>query len=280
MRAYSRFLFTAGTALLAFWGSFENALAGAWAQAPGHGLAVLNYYYYATNNQFSNAWHLQPFDNSGRFVKNEWNLYTEYGLTKHLTLIGNFFLDALLYQDSYGRETNFGLADQEVGLRYQFAQKIPQSFQLTVKIPGPYSVNTQPALGNGQTDIELAYYIGSSYRFLGHWGFVDAGAGFRLRTGAPADEARWYLTAGLTLTHWLDFYYIEANGIYGLGDNQPQFVGNNILLTTDFDLMKVGCSLLVHPAKDWTIQAGPYFSVAGRATGGGGGFKVAIWRQF
>lgn len=86
-------------------------------------------------------------------------------------------------------------------------------------------------------------------------------------------------TAGLTLTHWLDLYYIEANGIYGLGDNQPQFVGNNILLTTDFDLMKVGCSLPVHPAIDWTIQVSPYFSVAGRATGGGG-FKVAIWRQF
>ncbi len=104
--------------------------------------------------------------------------------------------------------------------------------------------------------------------------------GISTSDGRSADELRWYLTAGLTLNKWLDVYYLEASGIHGLGDNQPQFVGNNILLTTDFDLIKVGGSVLVHPAKDWTIQAGPYFSVAGRATGAGGGFKVAIWRQF
>jgi len=257
-----------------------GAKAGAWAKEPGHGLAILTSYFYSTDEQFGNGWHKEPFGYEGRFVKNEWNLYTEYGICKRLTFVGNFFLDALTYENRFERQNNFGLADQEVGLRYQFADKIPQSLQLTVKIPGPYSVNTQPALGNGQTDVELAYYIGSSYKVFDHWGFVDAGAGFRLRTGAPADELRWYLTAGMTLTKWLEIYYIEASGIHGLGDDQPQFVGNNILLTTDFDLIKLGGSLLIHPAKNWTIQAGPYFSVAGRATGAGGGFKLAVWREF
>ena len=257
-----------------------NVRAGAWAQPEGRGLSILTYYFYGTDTQFGDGWHLEPFGYEGRFIKNELNLYVEYGLFKRLTLIGNFFLDALTFENRFGRQNNFGPADQEVGLRYQLFERIPQSLQLTVKIPGPYYVNVQPALGNGQTDVELAYYIGSSYKVFERWGFVDAGAGFRLRTGAPADELRWYVTAGLHLTDWLEIYYLEASGIHGLGNDQPQYVGNNILLTTDFDLIKIGGSLLVHPARHWTIQAGPYFSVAGRATGGGGGFKVAIWREF
>ncbi|MGC1480521.1 MAG: hypothetical protein WA771_08450 [Chthoniobacterales bacterium] len=254
--------------------------AGAWAKPQGEGLAVLSYYFYTTADQFGDGWDREDFGFDGRFTKNEWNLYVEYGLTDQFTLIGNFFLDGLAYSNEFGRDTNFGLADQEVGLRYQFAQSIPQALQFTVKIPGPYDVNDSPALGNGQTDIELDYYIGHAFPVGSRWGFFDLGFGYRLRTAEPADELRWYLTGGIQITDWLDIYFIEASGIHGLGNDEPQFVGDNILLTTDFDLIKIGASALVEPVEGWILQAGPYWHAAGRATGAGGGFKIAVWREF
>lgn len=254
--------------------------AGAWTRAEGEGLAVLSYYYYATGEQFGDGWHREEFGFDGRFAKNEWNLYVEYGLTDRFTVIGNFFLDGLAFENEFGRDTNFGLADQEVGLRFQLARKIPQALQLMVKIPGPYDVNDSPALGNGQTDVELDYFVGQAFPFGSRWGFVDVGIGYRLRTAEPADELRWDVTGGVEITDWLDVYFLEASGIHGLGNDEPQFVGDNILLTTDFDLVKVGASVLVEPMAGWIVQAGPYWHAAGRATGGGGGFKVAVWREF
>jgi len=255
------------------------ARAGAWAQEKGSGLAILQYYFYTTDTGFTDGWHPERFGGDGRFTKNQLNLYLEYGLFEDWTLIGNFFLDSVVNDSNRGREANFGPADQEVGLRYQFFERIPQALQLTVKIPGPYYIDEVPALGNGQTDIELAYYIGHSYKLFDLYGFIDAGAGFRLRTAEPADEFRWYFTAGIPILENLDFL-IEAQGIHGLGNEQPQIIGENILLTTDFSLIKVGGSLLFRPFENWAVQAGPYFHVAGRATGAGGGFKVAIWREF
>lgn len=240
----------------------------------------MTYNFYYTSQQFSDSWNVEDFSDNGSFSKNQLNLYLEYGITDRLTFIGNFFLDYLRFENDFVDNTNFGLADQEVGLRYRLRELPPQSLQLTVKIPGPYNINNQPALGNGQTDVELAYYIGSAYQVLGRWGFVDAGFGYRLRTGPPADELRWYLTAGINITDRLQLYYIEASGIHGLGNDTPQFVGENILLTTDFDLIKVGCSLLYRLSDNWIIQAGPFWQPAGRATGAGGGFKAAVWFEF
>lgn len=256
-----------------------SGLAGAWAQEPGRGLAILQYYFYTTDTGFTDGWHSRRFGNGGRFTKNELNLYLEYGLIDRLTLIGNFFLDSVVNESDTTREANFGPADQEVGLRYQFVDRVPQSLQLTVKIPGPYYIDDVPALGNGQTDVELAYYIGTSFKVFDLYGFIDAGVGYRLRTGPPADEFRWYFNAGFPLHPKVDLIF-ESQGIHGLGNEQPQIVGENILLTTDFSLIKVGASLVFRPIEDWAIQAGPYFHVAGRATGAGGGFKVAIWRKF
>ncbi len=256
------------------------AEAGAWGQPAGEGLAVFQYYLYATNTQYSDTWQLESMGGDARFVKNEFNLYLEYGIYDRFTLIGNFFLDALENVQSDGsRQTNFGFADQEVAVRYQLSGQPPQALQLTVKIPGPYDVNDVPALGNGQTDVELTYFYGGSFRLFGKQGFYDAGVGFRLRTGAPADELRGYLTTGLALSDRWEVW-ADAQAIFGLGNSEPQSVGDNILLTTDFSLIKAGVYVVYRPARDWAVQVGPYAHIAGRATGAGGGFKVAIFKEF
>lgn len=253
--------------------------AGAWAQEKGEGLFVLQYYFYTTDTGFTQNWEREEFSNGGRFTKNQINLYAEYGLFEKWTLSANLFFDSLVNESNSGEQKNIGMADPEFAVRYQFFDRIPQALQLTVKLPGPYNVEDVPALGNAQTDIELAYYIGSPFKFFGNDGFVDAGVGFRLRTSEPADEFRWYLTTGIPITSKMDLL-LEGQGIYGLGNEQPQIVGDNILLTTDFSLIKAGASLLYRPVEDWAIQAGPYLHIAGRATGAGGGFKIAIWRRF
>lgn len=267
------------TAAALFWGTGTGLQGGAWSQEEGKGLVILQYFFYTTDSGFNNDWQLEEFGNGGRFTKNELNLYAEYGILDRLTIFSNLFLDYLVNESNSGEEKNFGVADPEFGARYQFAEKIPQALQLIVKVPGPYDVNDVPALGNGQTDVELAYFIGSPFTFFGNNGFVDAGVGYRLRTSEPADEFRWYFVTGLPLSQKLDIL-IENSGIIGLGDAKPQIIGDNILLTTDFSLIKVGVSALYRTSSNWAIQAGPYLHVAGRATGAGGGFKIAIWRKF
>src|SRR4051812_29722874 len=98
MRRQEWVIFFCGTIL--FLGFFANARAGAWAQPKGHGLTIMTYVFYTTDQQFGDGWTLESFSDSGRFTKNEWNLYVEYGLFDRVTLVGNFFLDALAYQNN------------------------------------------------------------------------------------------------------------------------------------------------------------------------------------
>jgi protein XagA len=258
-------------------GDSQICFAGAWAQQPGHGLAIATYRFYATGNEFDNSgWGITRFSNDGKFLKNEASLYLEYGLLKDVTLIGNFFFDQVEFATKNSIDRNAGFSDQQLALRWQFSHRIPQSFQFTVQFPAGYSLNDTPVLGNNQVDLELDYFVGGNFKLNELYGFWEAGAGYRYRTGAPADQIRWYTTLGIPLSTCLQIL-VQAEGTHGLGTNETQRIGNNVTVTTNYQLIKLSSSLIYKLTKSISLQVGPTFDFFGQNTGEGGGVQAAIW---
>jgi hypothetical protein len=256
-------------------GNSQSCFAGAWAQAPGHGIAIATYRFYGTGNEFDNSgWGITRFSNDGKFFKNEASLYLEYGLLKDITVIGNFFFDQVEFADKNSIDRNAGFSDQQLALRWQFSHKIPQSLQFTVQFPAGYSLNDTPVLGNDQVDLELDYFLGGNFKLNQLYGFWEAGAGYRYRTGAPADQIRWYTTLGIPLNDCFQLL-IQAEGTHGLGSNQT--IGNNVTVTTNYQLIKLSSSLIYRLTKSISLQFGPTLDFFGQNTGAGGGLQAAIW---
>jgi len=252
--------------------------ASAWSQKPGEGLAILNYRYYQTDKAFTENGALITNDNGGSFEQHEANLYIEYGLPKDLTLIGNFFFQHVTSSDDDATNSNFGFSQQEVGLRWQFSHGIAQAFQFKFGFPGGYSANSEPLLSNNQCDFELLYFIGDSFTLAKRNAFWSLGGGYRLRTGAPADQLRWLATAGYNLSRHFEIFG-QLEGIHGLGNGREQKV-DNISITTDYTLLKASLNLAYHIDDRWTLSAGPFVHYYGKNTGGGGGVLASLWYRF
>lgn len=259
------------------------AHAGAWAQPEGRGLSLLTYRFYQTDEGFDGHGNRQDFANDGEFTKHEANLYVEYGLPYRVTLLGNFFLQHLSFRDDVnGRDAQFGLADQELGVRWQFLERegLPRmAVQTLVKIPGPYRLGDTPPLGNDQVDWESVLYVGDNHRLLGCAGFWEVGIGPRFRFDEPSDQLRWFATLGWRVTEKIEWIG-QLEGTHGLGNERPQRIGNNITATTDFTLLKASMSGIYHVNEQWAVSAGPMIHFYGENTGAGGGAQASLWFRF
>lgn len=260
-------------------GVIQKAQAGAWAQPPGKGLAVMTYNFYYTENEFSQSWQRERIPNDGSFMKNQLNLYVEYGLIPNVSFIGNFFFDFLSSTNSGQTLTNAGFADQETGFLWQFsAQPVAQSFVFLVHWPA-YSMKNQPNLGNGYASLDFRYYVGDSFELGKTTGFWEMGVGYWQRFGPLSDFVRWWSTVGVDITRKLRLN-VHLSGAVGLQNGETQFVGDNILLTTNYSLIKIEPSLIYKLGGGWSIQGGPTIDLFGQTTGAGGGGKLSVWKEF
>lgn len=256
------------------------ANAAAWSQQKGKGLGILTYRYYGTDKAFTENGTLVKNDNNGTFRQHELNLYVEYGLPKNITLIGNFFLQNVTSSDDVnGSHSTSGLSQQEIGARWQFSHSPAQALQFIFAFPGGYSMNDNPVLGNNQLDFELLYFIGDSFQCFNRKAFWELGGGVRFRTGAPADQLRWFGTLGYSFNKNWDVY-AQLEGTHGLGNGSTQNVGNNITLTTDYTLLKATLNVAYNFNDRWTLSAGPFINYYGKNTGGGGGVQASVWYRF
>ncbi len=252
--------------------------AGAWSQEAGHGVVITTARFYTTGESFDSGGKRRSYGNDGQFTKWELNVYAEYAPVQNLTLIGNFFGAHINYEDNFSNNSNIGFPYQELGVRYQFAQSIPQSIQIMTSIPSSSS-SGNPPLSNGQFDLEIDYFIGGEYSLGQFPGWWDIGVGYRFRFGAPADEIRWYAMTGLTFTEaWGAIF--KAEGIHGLGNDTTQINSNNVLLTTNFQLIKLTAVALYRFNENWVVTGGPIVHLWGQNTGAGAGAELSLWYEF
>ena len=113
----------------------------------------------------------------------------------------------------------------------------------------------------------------------GRHGFLNAEAGFRWRSREPADQLRTEAAAGIDLTRRVSVI-AQYFGITGLRNGSPLLPASNPNVQSDFDLYKGQVSLVTGIAARTRLQVGWCATLAGRNTGAGSMFLVALWRSF
>ncbi|NVN10626.1 hypothetical protein HUK84_05600 [Nguyenibacter vanlangensis] len=257
--------------------------AAAWTQPAGQGIVIIQEDRWSGTHGFNDSHDLFRFPNNGESYVNQTNVYVEYGLTNKLTLLGNFWLNQVGYDNDFGKTENFGFGDQEFGARYKMR---PLGFlngpwvgssQLLIGVPTYRVHNVSQPLGVGGVAVELRHAIGRPYLLFGHWSYIDLSGGIRFRTGRGADELRFDAAHGTLL--WGGFTLMEEFSQIQTLDNGVAFNVGNPISSTNFDLTKMRFSLLKRLGPV-SIQAGYERDLAGRNTGSGGGPFVGIWIPF
>jgi protein XagA len=255
--------------------------AGAWNQDPGHGQFILTTSFLQVTRGWDRDGVTRSFANGGKFRQIEINPYLELGVSRRNSLVINAFVPVLRYQDSYGSRSSFGFGNVEVGWRRRLSSpesKWAVAGQATVALPA-YSADRNPPPGNHQEDVEARFAVGYGQDFGRSHLFWDAEAGYRYRSGAPADQVRSEATGGIELARRLMFMG-QFFGITGMRNGQPISQLLNPNAQSDFDLYKAQASIVARLPDRMSIQAGVNRGFAGRSTGIATGLLVAIWRTF
>lgn len=255
--------------------------ADAWTQEQGHGQFIVTSSIFETSRAFDQNGNVARFDYTGSFRQFLLNPYLEYGLTNRTTLVVNAFVPFLAFSNEYGRQSSAGLGDVETGIRRRFNSSespMPVSAQLNILFP-TYPADRQPAPGNHQVDVESKLMVGRSARFGGHTGFWSFGGGYRYRTGAPADQLRSDATLGMDVSKRF-MVMAQFFGITGIRNGAPLRFDGNPNAQSDFDLYKGQLSLITRLAPRTRLQIGWNDTLAGRNTGRGETFLIALWQDF
>ena len=253
---------------------------GAWTQEQGQGQIIFNFSFMETSRWFDSSGKVQTFADRGSFRQVEINPYVEYGLNSKTTLVLNTFVPWMRYGNDYGSASSGGLGDTEIGVRRRLSgeSRTVVSVQFTVKVP-MYPASRTPAPGNHQVDLEPGVEVGRGGTVAARHVFVSAGAAYRRRDGAPADQFRSDVTFGMDFNRRFTGM-VQYFGITGMRNGTPVQTGGNPNVESDFDLYKAQFSIVTRVQSRTRLQLGWVASLAGRNTGAGGTLLAAFWRDF
>lgn len=258
-----------------------TAEAAAWTSPKGHGQVILTTSYFTTSRSFNGSGKLIPFDYNGQFRKIEFNPYIEYGVTNRTSLLFNAFIPLLRFKNNFGSFESAGTGDFEVGFRHRLtplSSRNVVSVQTLFLFP-TYSANRNPIPGNHQYDIEPRLLVGRSYSLEKRSVFWDVEAGWRYRTGAPADQVRMDGSLGVDLFPRVALLG-QVFAIKGLQNGSPISATTNPNVQSDFDLYKAQASAIFRVSRSVRFQVAYFRAVAGRGTGAGQGVLFSMWKNF
>jgi hypothetical protein len=252
----------------------------AWTQEAGHGQVIVNFSLLDTSHWFDASGRLHAFGNGGSFRQFEINPYLEYGLTSKTTLVLNTFVPFMKYSNDFGSSSSGGLGDTEIGIRRRLSgeSRTVVSVQVGAQFP-LYSATRTPPPGNHQVDLESGIMVGRGGTVAARHVFVSAGAAYRRRNGAPADQFRSDVTAGMDFSRRFTGM-VQYFGITGMRNGTPFETGGNPNVQSDFDLYKAQFSIVTRLQARTRFQVGWVEAVKGRDTGAGGALLAAVWRDF
>jgi hypothetical protein len=257
------------------------ANAAAWPEPQGHAQIIFSASWFQSTSQYGSKGQISPYAANGLFNQYQVMPYMDVGLTSKTSLSLNPSLSHLLYKDKFGHASGGGFGDIEFSIRHQLASFESGwllSGQGTWKFPA-YSVTRDPAPGNHQQDFEGRFLAGRGGMLGRKPVFLDTGVGYRYRAGAPADQVRADVTAGIDVfrraTLMAQFF-----GIKGMRNGSPVRPNSNPNAQSDFDLYKGQGSVVFHVTDATALQLGWGNTIAGRNTGKGSTIVLALWRSF
>ena len=267
-RAACRYIGALASSLVLCGGT--NAIAGPWPQPEGHGLWINTFGFSQTSNY---AGIQNPAYGDGTFRRFEISSYGEYGLTDQITLSAAAGVQLRQLDTGNTVLSTGGVGDIETAARAAVWQSggWTVATQGVVKVPTGYSPTVNPALGNGQVDLEPRMLVGRGFT-IGAWpAFADIGAGYRFRLGTPSDQARIDGSLGIhPAKDWL--LMLQSYNIIGMRNEESG--------GTDFDLSTLTVSVVHNFSTAWAVQLGGSSEIASRNFNRGNGGFVAVWWRF
>lgn len=252
--------------------SHSAALAGAWLQPQGRGLAVAQGTYYATNSYFDQEGEKQP---QARFQKQEFNLYAEYGVFDHLTLGSNLFINRV----SQLGEARYSLADSEFFVRRSIWQteSTQVSLQPLFKLPSLASEKESPRGGSRSLDGEISFLVGKNLHLVSPRDFLDTRMGYRARSRGLSAQFRGDVVLGLGLSERLMLLPALRVIAAQSPDTSEVFEENG---EQDYDLMKGELGLVYQLSDSRSLHASIFSHLSGSRTGSGEGVSVGYGIRF
>lgn len=255
--------------------------AGAWTQDAHHGQLILTVSFLQTSRTYDETRAIRKFENDGSFRQIVLNPYLEYGLSPCNTLVLNIQTDFLNFQNAYDAWSSAGFGDMEIGIKRRLnSRESPWALsgQITGMFPA-YPETRIPAPGNHQQDIETRFMLGRGADLRGRHVFWDIQAAYRKRFGAPADQIRSDLTAGINLSRKV-MAMAQVFNAWSMhnGTSLDRIINPNA--QSDFDVHKLEASIVLSATPRTRFQAGWTGTLAGRNVGRGQTLTMALWKDF
>jgi hypothetical protein len=239
------------------------ALAGAWTLPQGQGQIIQTLFGWL-------GWG-SPIQNGGREDKVESQTYVQYGLTDRLTVIGALSVER--YALSSPRDNYTGLDTTGAGLRARVWSNDAWTFALEgTAFYGGVSNASRPAQAGGAGPAaDARALVGHNLTLFGYSAFIDAEAGYRLRTQGPPSEWKADLTLGVDLTSRAQVLFQSFNTI----SQGPGYNG-----FPSWEAHKGELSVVYALDDKWSVQVGGFGMLWRRSATSEYGAVVAVWRKF
>ena len=240
----------------------DSALAGAWTLPQGQGQLIQTLFGWLG---WGNA------SARSREDKVETQTYVQYGVTDGLTAIGAISVER--YALSQPKDTYLGLDTTGAGLRARLWSNDAWTFALegTAFYGGATDANRPAQAGGAGFGAQALALAGYNLSLWGQPAFVDAEAGYRLRTRGPPDEWKGDLTLGWDWTGSTQVLFQSFNTL-------SQGAGTNGFPA--WEAHKGEVSLVYRLDDHWSVQVGAFATIWRRNAASEYGALVAVWRQF
>ena len=242
------------------------ARAGAWTEPQGQGQVIETLFGWWGDGA---PWGGQK---APRENKQEAQTYVEYGVWDRLTLVGE--ISALRYALSPPSQDRFlGLDYSGGGLRARVwsNQDWAVSLEATGYLSSAHDRSHAAQDGNTGPAADFRGQVGRSLSLFALPAFLDAEAGYRLRTEGPPSEWRADLTFGVGWTPrvklMLQAFNTISNGAGARGFSAWESHTGQASLVYELDRI-------------WSVQAGGFGTLYRRNTNSQYGVLIAIWRRF
>lgn len=287
-----------GVSLILLFGALASAQVGAaqaWTRPAGHAYVKLSRSVSIADYRFEVDGSRVRYDGTtldASFSDNSHYAYVEYGLSSALTGILLLPLKRLSVNRPTGDMTRTGVGSIQLGVRYALQKALGiaderhrVAVNATLTLPAGYERNAAPALGSGQTDLDVVGAYGFSFYPVPV--YAQAAVGYRYRsdffglsrtldcsTGAsdcfpavtPEYDNEWLmrLEAGISPSPWLLVHAI-ASGTWSNGQPEIGFSVDNPIATRQ-RFTKVGGGVAVYPVPYVGLSVQYFETVSGKNT--------------
>lgn len=257
----------------------SKSFGGAFPVRPGSWLLSPSVNYFFANKGWDSLRRLSPFANGGQFKSINYSLYTEYGLSRRFTLVGQLPFVQNNYHDNTGYDSqNNGFTDLELGLRY-YAFNINYIYYFSVQatyVQPLYTDNIN--FGYGQRGAELKASFGGSGHVFGKNYYFTVENGVRQYFGTDgALQDRYTGTVGLTLDRRFK-HQISATfgGFYSTSSLNSGYDPAHIAANKNFAFNQVSLSYGYSFTRQVSIFLSAGKFINGRNTGDGSSVSASI----